>query len=135
MHSRCGKVWLAAGLVLMIGWSIACADFHRGTPADASGGVVDDPVFENGVYAVMQASCIFCHFAGEQASSTRLVMTANAKADRAMVVRLVTPGNPDSSLLLQKATGNSHGGGTRLIPDTTDYNTIRDWIANLPRGH
>jgi hypothetical protein len=139
-----GKIWepfqgshvvfYVLGLVFVMLWSTACADFHRGTPADASPGMVDDPVFENDVYPILLSTCIFCHSPGNEAQGTRLVISGDAKADRAMVVKLVTPSNPDSSLLLQKAIGNSHFGGTRLIVDTPDYITVRDWIASLATG-
>jgi hypothetical protein len=60
-------------------------------------------------------------------------MTGNAKADRAMVVALVLPDDPDNSPLLQRAIGNgAHGGGSVLGVDSPEYATIRAWIASLP---
>jgi hypothetical protein len=51
--------------------------------------------------------------------------------DRAMVVALVTPGDPGASLLLQRATGEAHAGGQVITQDDTDYDTIANWILGL----
>jgi len=112
----------------------ACADFGRGPPPDASpDGPSDLPVFENDVYPVLQSHCENCHSQDSQAGNTRFVMTGNAKADRAMVVALVLPDDPDNSPLLQRAIGNgAHGGGSVLGVDSPEYATIRAWIASLP---
>jgi len=43
--------------------------------------------------------------------------------------RRVFAGDPDSSLLLQKAIGRvPHGGGRRLRVDSSDYQVLADWI-------
>ncbi|QDT12759.1 DUF1549 and DUF1553 domain-containing protein [Planctomycetes bacterium K23_9] len=43
--------------------------------------------------------------------------------------RRLFPASPDRSLLLLKATGRvTHGGGVRLLIDSPEYATIRDWI-------
>jgi hypothetical protein len=49
--------------------------------------------------------------------------------------RRVFPASPESSLLLQKASGRvPHGGGKRLDPDGQDYRTLLSWIsAGTPR--
>jgi len=110
----------------------ACADFHRGSAPDGSAPLVDDTVFENDVYPILQTNCAFCHSLAGPAGSSQYVLTGNAKADRAMVVKLVSPGNPDDSLLLQRASGNSHEGGQVLPADGPEYATVRAWIASLP---
>jgi hypothetical protein len=123
------------GLAIAVWLAGACADFQRGPAADAAveAPLVDDPVFENDVYPILQTRCEDCHSAGKAASFTRYILTGNAKMDRAMVVNLVTPGNPDTSLLLQRATNTiPHTGGERLFPGDPEYTTVRDWIANLP---
>jgi hypothetical protein len=117
---------------------LGCADFHRGpAPSDAASGdaALDaNAIFEMNVYPLMQADCWFCHRAGRFAEDTRLVLTGNARADRAMVEALVAPGDPAASLLLHRATGEYHGGGQILEPGSADYNTIADWIMSLPAG-
>jgi hypothetical protein len=113
----------------------ACADFRRGPGPDASpdgAALVDDPVFVNDVYPILQAHCQSCHSKGGEAEFSRLLMTGAAQADRAMVVALVYPDYPDGSLLLQRATGNQHTGGAVMAVDSPEYATIRDWIASLP---
>ena len=124
---------LAAALVAT---GAGCADFHRG-PAPTDGGQrtdgaqVADPAFEKLVYPILELNCEDCHSAGREASASRLVLTGNAGLDRAMVVALVTPGNPgDSKLLLQQSLA-SHTGGERLAPDSLEYQTIAFWIQGL----
>ena len=44
--------------------------------------------------------------------------------------RRLSPGTPDRSLLLLKATGQvPHGGGVRLDPASAEYAVLRDWIG------
>ena len=109
----------------------SCADFRRGRAADGAVSV-DDPVFENDVDPILQTRCEDCHSQGREAGFSRYVLTKNAKADRAMVVALVSPGDPDNSLLLQRGLGDQHPGGQRLTPGDPEEETIRNWIANLP---
>jgi hypothetical protein len=114
---------------------LGCADFHRGpAPRDAAPdtALVADPTFEMDVYRVLQSRCEDCHQAGGMAEYTRLVLTGNARIDRAMVVALVVPGDPSASLLLRRATGESHTGGSVLSLDSPEYTTIADWISGLP---
>jgi hypothetical protein len=59
-----------------------------------------DQVFEKLVYPILQRNCADCHSAGPQDPSTNYVLTGNAGQDRAMVVALVTPGDPADSRLL-----------------------------------
>ncbi len=112
-----------------------CADFHRG-PAPRDGGADDaqgvDLTFENSVYPVLELDCVDCHSASGQAYNTSFVLTGDARLDRAMVVALVTPGNPSESRLLVQATSDSHGGGQRFATDSSEYQTIADWILGLP---
>jgi hypothetical protein len=125
-------------LASALAWAcVGCADFQRG-PAppdggrDATGGQVTDLTFETGVYSALLVRCDGCHSRGGQAGGSRMVLTGNARADRAMVVALVTPGKPSDSLLLQRATGDSHFPGAVIGQDSLDYQTIADWIAGLP---
>jgi hypothetical protein len=118
----------------------ACADFARGpapnASADAGGDtvLVDDTLFEQYVYPILQSKCQSCHSQGEQAGTSRFRLTGDAKADRAGVVALVYPDYPEGSLLLQRASGNGHSGGMIFGPDSDEYFTIRNWIAILPTG-
>jgi hypothetical protein len=89
-------------------------------------------VFEKEVYPILQTRCEDCHSQGREAARSRFLITGNAKADRAMVVSLVLPGDPDNSLLLQRGLGYQHIGGQRLTPGDPEEETIRNWIASLP---
>lgn len=126
--------------LLVLGLSAAgCADFQRG-PAPTDGGgqdAVDDatPVadftFETAVYPILQRRCQDCHSVGRIGEYTQLVLTGNARADRAMVVALVVPGAPTAGLLLRRATGEKHTGQDVLTQDTPEYDTIASWISGL----
>ncbi|HEX4611978.1 MAG TPA: DUF1549 domain-containing protein [Urbifossiella sp.] len=50
--------------------------------------------------------------------------------------RRVFPANPEASLLLTKATGQSpHGGGKKMEPGGEEYKIVRRWVASgLPYG-
>ncbi len=134
MHSRLFFALIAAALTAAL-VSVGCADFHRG-PAPRDGGTdgseVEDLAFEQLVYPILERDCGDCHSASGEASSTSFVLMGNARSDRAMVVALVTPGNPGDSRLLMKATGDSHTGGQRFVTDSPEYQTIADWILGLP---
>jgi hypothetical protein len=128
--------WKLPVLAICFG-CLGCADFHGGPAprdagADAGGTLVADLTFEMDVYRILQSRCQDCHEAGGRAEYTRLVLTGNARMDRAMVVALVVPGDPSASLLLLRATGEAHSGGSVLSPDSTDYTTIANWIFGLP---
>lgn len=115
----------------------ACADFGRGPTPDAApdgAALVDDPVFENDVYPILQARCRDCHSKGGSGEYTPFVLTGDAKADRARVVGLVSPNFPEGSLLLLRATGYDHLGGTQLSQYESEYAIIQDWVASLPRA-
>jgi hypothetical protein len=123
-------------LAALVCGGVSCADFHRGhAPGDgghgSDGSQGADQAFEKLVYPILQRNCADCHSAGPQDPSTNYVLTGNANQDRAMVLALVTPGNPSDSLLLVRATGNAHTGGRRLDVDGADYQTIADWILGL----
>ena len=115
----------------------ACADFGRGPAPDAApdgAALVDDPVFENDVYPILQARCQDCHSKGGSGEYSSFVLTGDAKADRARIVNLVSPSFPEGSLLLLRATGYDHLGGSHLSQDESEYAIIQDWIAGLPRS-
>ncbi len=121
-----------------------CADFHRG-PAPADGGAEDatgatddttlvaDFAFETAVYPILQRRCQDCHSVGRIGEYTGLVLTGNARMDRAKVLALVVPGDPEASLLLRKATGERHTGQDVLTRDTPEYDTIASWLDGLKR--
>ncbi len=131
--------WKPWALAFCLGaCGLGCADFHRG-PAPRDGGpdagndvLVADFTFESSVYPILQIHWEGCHEVGGIGEYTGLVLTGNARLDRAMVLALVVPGDPAASLLLRRATGESHTGGEVLSPDSRDYDTIASWIMGLP---
>jgi hypothetical protein len=129
--------WKRSALIIGLGaCATACADFHRG-PAPRDGGdasqdaPIADPTFETQVYPILQLRCEDCHMAGREGEYSALVLTGDARLDRAKVVALVVPGDPANSLLLRRATGESHFGGEVLSQDSSDYQTLADWIMGL----
>ena len=122
---------LLAGFLAAALLAGACADFTRGPAADAA---ADDTLFDDYVYPILQSKCQSCHSQGGEAQFSRLLLTGDAKADRAGVVALVYRDYPEGSLLLQRATGNGHSGGLIFGPDSDEYFTLRNWIAILPTG-
>jgi hypothetical protein len=132
MHSRLLLALVAAGLLCA---STDCADFHRGpVPVDAGGTdgtQVVDLAFEKLVYPILEMDCVDCHSARGEASNSSYVLTGDAQLDRAVVLALVTPGNPTNSRLLIQATSVSHQGGARFTKDSVEYQTIAAWIQGL----
>jgi len=122
-------------LVIVALGAIGCADFERGPAADAgpeaavSVGDGGGTGFAGKVAPVLSANCERCHRPGGAASSSRLVLTGDATHDRLTVMALVSTTSPASSPLLVKSTGQGHGGGAVLRPDSAEYKTILDWIT------
>ncbi len=83
-----------------------------------------------------------CHGKAEGQNGFKLsVFGYDPKADyKALVVesrgRRISPAAPDHSLLLLKLSGTMpHGGGPRIRLGTSEFETIRDWIAaGVPFG-
>jgi hypothetical protein len=83
-----------------------------------------------------------CHGKAEGQGGFKLsVFASDPEADYAALTRegrgrRTFPANPEESLLLRKGTGRApHGGGTKLLPASEDYRTVRDWIAaGMPFG-
>ncbi|MBU1657534.1 hypothetical protein KKG72_00595 [bacterium] len=80
--------------------------------------------FSNDVLPVLNG-CKGCH--GTDGRFT--VTTASATYSNIASFNGVDTVTPANSLLLTKASGVSHGGGTQLSTTSTGYATLRDWIA------
>lgn len=81
--------------------------------------------FADDVDPVLEAKCSGCHAAGPGG----LTITGDPSSDYDNVIERVTPGDPDDSLLLRKASGESHGGGAVLSPGSDPYDVIDAWIS------
>lgn len=94
------------------------------TPADTNttaSGVARS--FANDVLPILNDNCLSCHGNNGQFSITNNVPYAG-------VLPFINTTTPTSSRLLVKAAGGLyHGGGNILPTATTQYTTIRDWIA------
>ncbi len=95
--------------------------------------------FRNDVQTVLtRAGCNMgaCH--GAQAGKEGFKLTLrgyDSERDHAAITRQargrrIVAGDPEASLLLQKAIGEiPHSGGVRFAKDSPEYATLRDWVA------
>jgi hypothetical protein len=101
--------------------------------------------FKNDVLPVLSrfgCNASGCHGKAEGQNGFKLsVFGFDAAADYAALTaesrgRRVFPAAPEQSLLLRKVSGQApHGGGLRIRADSTDYQTLRGWIAaGVPFG-
>jgi len=81
--------------------------------------------FVDDVDPILEAKCSGCHAGGPGG----LVITGDPASDYDHVIERVTPGDPEGSLLLQKARGAGHGGGAVLSPGDANDSVIDAWIA------
>jgi len=116
---------LGAALILVAG----CYDpFSYGTRS-GGGSVPDVATYEADVYPILLSNCSICHGMGGVANSTSYQLSSNSGSDYNVISALVTPGDPEGSLLLQKASGStSHGGSSVLAATSVEYQTIAVWI-------
>jgi len=101
--------------------------------------------FENDVVPILSrfgCNASGCHGKAEGQNGFKLsVFGFDPVADRAALIgeargRRVFPAAPEQSLVLQKASGGMpHGGGIRIPRGSSEYRTLRDWIAaGTPAG-
>ncbi len=99
----------------------------------------DTPSYLNEVVPLLtKAGCNqgACHGKGAGQNGFRLSLRGYAPNEdlryltREFDARRIDPANPESSLLLRKATGQSpHEGGKLFGVDSPEYRLLRDWIA------
>lgn len=99
----------------------------HGTPVAAPG----RPTFATAVHPVLMNVCAACHRTGGTAGMTRFLLSGDVAKDEAVARALVDPQAPDSSLLLTKASGQMHAGGTPLPAGDPRRAAIVAWIAEL----
>lgn len=109
-----------------------------GTAATRAGGPVRRtpaaPSFRKTVEPALTAACGSCHRPGAAAGATHLVLSGDAVADHATVVRMVDRSNPPASLLLRKAGGATlHAGGVPWPADGAAYARALAWIRDGAR--
>ena len=96
------------------------------------------PSFTRAIHPLFLATCKACHTAGGAAAATPLVLTGDAEADHRLLVRFVDVHAPETSKLLQKASGEVlHGGGAPWPAASAPYERVLAWIragARLDRA-
>lgn len=86
------------------------------------------------VRPILQNNCFGCHATAGGAAASAFFMSSNDSTKLYQEsYRRITPNNPSSSLLLNKAMGNSHGGGNQL-PNNADQDKIKAWINSDSSG-
>ena len=84
--------------------------------------------FADEVDSVLLADCEVCHNSTGIAASTKFILGGSVDDDFASALDVVDLNAPADSLMLQKATGNSHGGGQRFAEDSSEYDLLLQWI-------
>jgi hypothetical protein len=120
------------------------------SPAHAAGNSPDAPAagavdFERhvmGLFGRMGCSAAACHGSFQGRGGFRLSLFGyDPQLDylalsRDVLARRINPVDPDQSLVLLKATGQtSHGGGRRFSRGSWQYQLLRDWIAQGAAWH
>lgn len=82
-------------------------------------------LFATDVMPVFNANCKNCH--GNSGKFT--VTTASGTYSNLMSNSFINTANPSNSVILLRASGTGHGGGTILPTGSTGYNTIKAWIS------
>jgi len=80
--------------------------------------------FSNDVLPLLTTSCQSCHGTSGNFSVTSSTVTPYTSTTNFVNTTVAT-----DSVLLQRATGVSHGGGTIWSNTSTQYTTVKDWIT------
>lgn len=92
------------------------------------------PSFRRVIHPLFVQTCKVCHIVGGPAAATALVLSGEAVADHAAIVRVLDVRAPASSLLLTKASGQKlHAGGAPWPPDGRAYERVLAWIQGGAR--
>jgi mono/diheme cytochrome c family protein len=84
--------------------------------------------FSGRIRKQLAGDCESCHASGGAAGSTRYVISGELDADYRVAKQLVDTNDPKSSVLLRKASGNGHAGGTTYPIGSAKYKTLLQWI-------
>lgn len=117
---------LALALSVLV---VGCFDpFSYGTRA-GGGAVPEGVTYQVDVYPLLLSYCSTCHSAGGAAATSGFVLSSDATSDYDGVVSLVSEGDPDSSTLLQKASGQTaHAGSGVLAESSVEFKTLAAWV-------
>ncbi len=79
--------------------------------------------FASSVMPVLESNCKACH------SGSRTFKVSDTTSTYNNITSNYLASSGDNSVLLKKASGMGHGGGTILNVTDSGYQTLRDWIA------
>ena len=81
------------------------------------------------VKPILTARCAACHNSTANAAYTAYPLTLNNDAvDHTQTVNRVNLQTPDASLLLTKARGQAHGGGSIIAAGSAEHTTLIQWV-------
>ncbi|MBN8469121.1 hypothetical protein JYJ95_21670 [Corallococcus exiguus] len=86
------------------------------------------PRFAPQVHEALLADCSSCHAADGMAGASRYVTHADPEQHLRSVEPLVVPGTAASSILYQRAKGDSHPGGAVWEPGSAQLSLLARWI-------
>lgn len=78
----------------------------------------------------LDADCKSCHGSGAMAGNTRFVISGDLDVDYRGAKRLVDTQKPATSVLLSKAAGQNHAGGTNYPKGSAKYTSLLQWIED-----
>ncbi len=84
--------------------------------------------FAGRVQKLLIADCKICHASGAAAGSTSYSISDDFDTDYEIARRLVDLATPERSVLLTKATGENHGGGTIFAAGSAKHALLLEWI-------
>ncbi|RKH75779.1 hypothetical protein D7X99_37100 [Corallococcus sp. AB032C] len=93
-----------------------------------SGDASAAPRFAPQVHEALLADCSSCHASDGMAGASRYVTHADPEQHLRSVEPLVVPGTAASSILYQRAKGDSHPGGTVWEPGSAQLSLLARWI-------
>ncbi len=107
----------------------APADRTSGGDGKTPGSTTPTPSFRRAIHPLLMATCNVCHRTGGAAAATHFVLSGDATADHAVVVRLVDVRDPAASPLLVKVSGPPHAGGALWPAQSAPHARVLAWIA------
>jgi len=81
--------------------------------------------FASNVMPILESKCKSCHGSSGNFTITDAASTYTNIANN----NFVNTSSIDSSLLLSKGSGSSHGGGTIISTSSTEYLSLKEWIT------
>ncbi len=120
-----GAVATICATTLVIGGCGTQQPFERGLPSGPGGGQSRALSFDGEIHDLLLVECASCHGGG----AGGFTLSGDENADYAATLERIDPVDPEASLLLLKATGQGHGGGTIWSgAGDESYALVLEWI-------